>query len=225
MPKHQRPPRSAYSPLKITARMMSPVLGDIALPLDSILSYLIHREQYGREELTTPGAASQVDGSKDTSLPLARVNEEGPLWFYAASFAQWGAYVDGGDHWNKRFAAGRTKYLNGSKTSVDIASGRYKSYHMPIFYRHSLEITWYALGLPERIRHLLPHMTHIGKKTSQGWGAMREWTVEPCSQDWSVYGPRGEVMRAIPDERGMVSGFRPSYWYAKNQAKCLLPNF
>jgi CRISPR type IV-associated protein Csf3 len=203
---------------------MAPVMGDLTLPLDSILHYLVHREAYGSEEFTTPGAPTVVDGCKDTSLPLARVDEHGPMWFYAASFAQWGDYyVDGGDHWSRRFAMGRVKYLDERKVSVDIASGRFKSYRMPVFYRHALEIHWYAVGLQRRIAELLPHMTHIGKKTSQGWGAVTEWRVEKVPEDFSVYGPRGELMRAVPAEGGILSGFRPSYWYSKNQAPCRIP--
>lgn len=223
---HARLKRSAFRPLKITAALQCGVLGDIALPFDALLYYAVHREQYGRQYLTIPGEATNgAPTAADTSLPLARVEEHGPQWYYAASWADWGErYADGGDHWSKRLALGRLKYLDQARGSVDVASGRYKSYRMPVFYRHALSISWHCLGEPERIRRLLAHMAHIGKKTSQGWGAVNEWRVEECQADYSVRRADGTPARAIPAKGGTLIGYRPSYWLSGNQAPCQVPN-
>lgn len=63
--------------------------------------------------------------------------------------------------------------------------------------------------------------THIGKKPSQGDGAILRWTVEPCAEDLSERDGEGRLMRAIPDPAGVVMGFRPSYWERRNQTNCL----
>jgi len=225
---HARLKRSAFVPLKITASLMCGVVGDVALPFDALLYFIVHRDKYGRQDLTIPGTPTNGAATDaDTSLPLARVDEHGPNWYYAASWAQWGPHVDGGDHWSCRLALGRTKYLDEARSSVDIASGRYKSYRMPIFYRHALKISWYAIGEPERISRLLPHMTHIGKKTSQGFGVVNEWKVEQVDKDMSVYGPDGRLVRSVPSNEGtgILCGFRPSYWLPKNQTLCKTPAF
>lgn len=225
MIRHARLPRSAMRPLCITATLRTAVDGDVTLPFDSILHYIIHRDAYGREDLCVPGEPVKPDGHRDTALPLARVNEDGPMWFYAASWAQWPASIaEGGDHWSSRFPLQRTKFLDTARTSIDTASGPYKGYRMPIFYRHALSICWYVVGEPSRIERLLPHMTHLGKKTSQGWGTVGEWRVQESEHDYSVRGPDGKLMRAVPSEQGVIAGFRPSYWYSKNQAPCLLPS-
>lgn len=106
---------------------------------------------------------------------------------------------------------------------MDVASGRYKGYHMPVYYRHAQAVDWYVVGHRESISALLWHATALGKKTAQGWGAVTRWEVEPAVEDWSVHGPSGRLMRAIPREGGMLHGFRPSYWAPRNQAPCALP--
>jgi hypothetical protein len=65
---------------------------------------------------------------------------------------------------------------------------------------------------------------HLGKKWSQGWGAVLQWDVEPWPEDWSVTGPGGRLMRAVYDPEGTTQyGIRPSYWHPRNQFPCRLP--
>lgn len=212
----------AFAPLKITARLQTPIVSNASLPIDGVLYYVWHREQFGRQDLCMPGASIELEGS--ALLPLERRNQHCPEWFYAASWAQWeGTVTEGTDHWNCRVDLGLTDYMDMPKARLDIAAGRYKSYHMPVFTRHAIAMYWYVVGHAESIRRLLRFATHIGKKTSQGYGAIIEWFVE-SSPDYSVRGPSGELMRAVPGASGTrLIGFRPSYWHPKHQAICEVP--
>jgi CRISPR type IV-associated protein Csf3 len=217
--------RGAFHSLKVTAHLQCGVIDDGFLPLDGILYYYAMRERYGPQVSTQPGQDHEVRVT-GVSLPILRVNEHGPLWFYAASFAQWGIVAEGKEYWNKRFdfSAASLVGFGNKKAKVDIASSEYKAYHMPVFYRHSPTVSWFIECEPEWLSGLLPHITHLGKKTSQGWGAISRWEIEPQKQDFSVYGPAGELMRSVPSEvGGILYGFRPSYWLPKNQARCALP--
>ena len=72
------------------------------------------------------------------------------------------------------------------------------------------ELSWYVVGDADRIRQLLARVTHIGKKRSQGHGRVREWIVEPSSEDLSD-------RRPIPSKDGVeVCGLRPPYWWHGN---------
>jgi CRISPR type IV-associated protein Csf3 len=223
---YHRPKRDSFEPLKITAQLQTAVIGDVFLPIDGILYYQAHREAFGAQEVTFSGSSDKRYEISSEALPLARCEEHGPYWYYAASFAQWPtALAEGSDHWNKRFDAGLSDMVDFGKRKarVDVASGPYKAYHMPVFYRHALEISWYVLGERRGVERLLSCCTHIGKKMAQGWGSVLAWNVAPHHADWSVRGENGKVMRAIPDASGILTGFRPSYWLAKNQTVCLLP--
>lgn len=94
---------------------------------------------------------------------------------------------------------------------------------MPVFYRHALDVSWYMVADIDAIRDLLTKVTHIGKKTSQGWGRINYWTVEEWESDCSTYDRDGNLMRSIPDDSGILYGIRPSYWSRDNQTVCIIP--
>lgn len=215
---------STFEPLKITARPRVGIETDEYLPLDGILFYLAMRRAYGPQLVTAPGQVADVE---PVGLPLARVAAHG-TWFYAASFAAWGPHADYGSFWVKRFDQEHADLVDfdGRRGRVIVEKGRYKSYHMPTFLRHALDVSWYVVGDRAEIAALLMHATHIGKKTAQGNGRIIEWMVEPWPADWSIRDEGGRLMRALPapgDPAAVLYGYRPSYWLPENQMPCLLP--
>lgn len=212
-------------PLKITAHLMTPVISDAYLPIDAILYYQVMREQLGEQTLTIPGQS--YGGPVDHHLPLKQINSHQKTWFYAASFAVWPDHTrEGQDHWNKRLDMSLIDLVDwqGRKARIDVAAGRYKSYHMPVFYRTALHVDWYVVGTQAEIERLLTTVTNIGKKGAQGWGCVRSWQVEQWKEDWSIWSPTGRLMRAIPDKSSPTRyGIRPSYWLPKHQFLCKLP--
>lgn len=213
-----------YEPLKVTARPRVGIEADAFLPLDGILFSVAMRREYGPQMLTSPGRAPDA---RPVPLPLARV-EAGGTWFYAASFAEWGPHADYSSFWVKRFDQAHDDLVDFDKRrgKVIVEEGRYKAYHMPTFLRHALWVSWYVVGDRGEIEALLAHATHLGKKATQGNGRIIDWRVEPWAEDWSVTGPDGRLMRALPapdDPAAVLYGYRPSYWLPQNQTRCLLP--
>jgi len=93
---------------------------------------------------------------------------------------------------------------------------------------------WYLVGDREWIATRLPLVTALGKKRAMGFGVVCDWKVEEISEDWSVWGPNGELMRAIPlediptdrpvDFAIMESyAIRPPAWYPANQVRVAIP--
>lgn len=220
---------SQYVPLNITAHLECGAVCDTFLPIDGILKYQILRERHGAQDVTVPGVElhSTDESSKweQQGMPLLKVGKHvSRWWYYAASFAVWPDHVaDGTDHWVKKFDSRLIDLLE-SKTPkrLDVGRGRYRAYHMPVFYRATSHVDWYVVGDRVRIESLLSTVTHIGKKTAQGWGAVSRWTVEPHAEDWSCWRD-GKPMRAIPASEGVLYGVRPSYWSPANQTACILP--
>lgn len=215
-----------FEPLKITAHLMTGVISDAFLPIDGILYYQGMRERLGEQTVTLPGQS--YGGPGDHHLPLKQVNSHKREWFYAASFAVWPEHArEGTDYWNKRVDVSLIDLVDwqGRKARIDVAAGRYKSYHMPVFYRVALFVDWFVVGDKTEIERLLGTVTHLGKKTAQGWGAVREWEVQRWAADWSIHGDHGQIMRAIPspDLTAPMYGLRPSYWLPKHQFPCRLP--
>lgn len=228
---------TGYVPLSVRALLRTPVVSDPWLPLDGILLYQHTRADLGAQDATVPGASllqeEKGDPMRGGRLPLAIVH--GKDWYYKCSWAQWGPHADGQDHWNKRFDNALADLIDfrGRRGKVIIEQSTYKAYHMPIYYRAALWVEWYLVGEPERIRELLSTVTHLGKKTAQGWGRVIRWEIEPVDEDWSIW-KDGKLMRGIPPEHAKDQvpldlafihyGIRPSYWDKRNQMLLLVPS-
>lgn len=225
-----------FEPLRITAHLQTPVIADPAgyLPIDAIL-YAVHvREMIGEPMVVSCSNESIVKKGFDRRrpLPLKKIGyrqdwHHEHIWFYAASFAEWPDTVAHTQtFWTKRFDAREAGFLvdfAGRRGRIATSEGRYKGYQIPVFARHALHVRWYVVGDAEEIRRLLRFATGIGKKIAQGWGQVREWAVEVWPDDWSVYGPGGQLMRALPQRGGVLHGIRPSYWNLRHQVPCRLP--
>lgn len=221
-----------FEPLRVRADLRCGVVSDPWLPLDGILFYQSVRDDLGRQDLTVPGRSLLADPMRGTKMPLKIVH--GNIWYYRCSWAQWGPYADGQDYWNKRFDNSLADLIDfrGRRGKVIIDKSTYKAYNMPVYYRHALYVEWYCVGDRERIEYLLSTCTHIGKKTSQGWGRVAKWHVDPVEADWSIWRD-GRLMRGIPpgdlpevyplDLRQGYYGVRPSYWDSRNQMALVLP--
>lgn len=221
--------RETFESLRITAHLRTPVVADRWLPLDAILLYQISRQRLGPQVATLPGGEP---ASEAISMPLAIHGK--PHWYYACSWAQpqpwW--LAEGRDHWNKRFDTGFAHLVDFRRRrgKVIIEQGRYKAYHMPIFYRVAIRINWYCIGDKREIEQLLSTVTHLGKKRSQGWGRVIKWEIESWPHDWSVWRD-GRLTRGVPpqDVEGKGSfnllhyGLRPSYYRKQNQMLLAMP--
>jgi len=204
--------------MRVRAWFRTPVVSDEFLPLDGVLLYQAMRRRHGPREATLPGATADVEGVR---IPLEHRNEESDHWYHACSFAWWGPHSDDKAYWEKRLDAGRLDIVN-TPRKIDTASGRYRLYHMPIFYRSALYVDWYACGDMEIVADLLSDVWAMGKKTSQGWGRVSRWEISNWDEDLSW-------MRAVPvagrdfdPSKCLYTGFRPPYWLPSNQTICEL---
>lgn len=211
--------------LRIRAYLQTGVISDQFLPLDAVMYYHAVRDKYGEQDFSLPGR-STVRQWGMVSLPFERRGDS-RSWFYACSFAQWPEHtVEDKTFYVKQV---RLQYsdmvdFRGKRGKIQNKRGRYKSYHVNIYYRHCLYLDWYAVGNKGDIERLLRFCTHLGKKTSQGWGSVSKWEVTSWPEDWSVCDASGRLMRAVPERNSsFIYGIRPSYWHKKHQFNCLMP--
>lgn len=208
-------------PLKITAKLFDGRIAttDGYLPIDSILAAAWmkknHPEKYYNADPT-------IDEMITPVLPLAKL--DGGI--YAASFAQFRKAGEETVYWHKRFDAQLAEdYVDfaGRRGRVNTTSATYKAYRMPLNVILTPEVVWYAVGEKAEIERLLEEIPSLGKKTSQGFGQVFEWTVEEIGQDWSVW-KDGQLMRNLPDPDGDAEwGVRPPYWLPANIVRCRMP--
>jgi len=212
--------------LKVTARLRTNIICDRWLPLDSILHAQHCRECLPELAVTVPG-----EQPAELDMPFLKKRHIGtPFWYYACSWAQWQPQ-EGKDHWNKRLDSSFAYLVDFGKKrgKIIIEQGAYKAYHMPIFYFIADRIEWYCVGIGDEIRRLLGACTHLGKKTTQGWGRVATWLIESWPEDWSVRRD-GKLTRGVPArDAGEIPqdmhlyGIRPSYYNKNNQILLVMP--
>lgn len=215
-----------FKPLRIRAYPRSGIISDQYLPLDGILYYHLVRKIFGEQVVSKPGE-SVIKEYGQVKLPLKQTKYLGDgEWFYKVSFAQWSNDVieDNSFKVKQSDFVRFQKYLNQNK-KISVSGGKYKSYHIKIYYRHASFVQWYCMGAPYQIAELLRFCTHIGKNSGDGWGEVARWEIQDWPEDWSVRGPEDQLMRAIPRDNGkFLYGIRPSYWEPKHIFPVKMPD-
>lgn len=216
-----------FQPLQVRAWLQTGIISDRFLPLDGVLYYHTVRKAFENEEFVTVPGVSILPESIGITLPIRKANAEQKSWFYKCSFAQWPEHtIEDQQTYSKRFDIKFSRLIDFGKKrgNVSTASGRYKGYHVKVYYRHALYVDWYVDGDRVAIENLLRFCTHLGKKPAQGWGAVNRWEVSSIPHDRSVRDDKGNLMRAVPiDKPSFTYGLRPSYWEPKHQFNVALP--
>lgn len=219
------------------------------ISLDGILSYEVLRRHFGADFYSLPDPKEVLHFAR---LPLAMRGKPSPFverlatgdvwyrhgqaddsfWYWACSSAQIAVVGRDTQYWNKRFDAqpGLSDHIDfgGRVEKVLIEQGRFKAYHMPVLTLIAEKIEWYAVGDGEQIADMLRPVMAIGRKRSQGQGAIVRWDVEPMQEDYSEWRD-GLLVRPIPGPlaSGMTPldmqyiAFRAPQWHSSNQALCV----
>ncbi len=218
-------------PIKITAHMQDGRIAgtDPHFPLDSILGAAWMMKHH--PDAYYNASSCMLKEFIEPQLPFKRLGS-GDKWYWACSFNQGEKLGEYTMHWHKRFDDHLEKYIDfgGKRGRINTTSAKFKAYRMPLVIQLFDRLIWYAVGDIDAVRELCKMVTHIGKKSAQGLGAVDFWTVEPWHEDWSVQGPDGRLMRAIPVEdlppnvtaRAQKYGIRPPYWHVNNQVVCAI---
>ena len=210
----------AFEPMKVIFEMRSPVVTTDYIFLDGLISSAVFKDcipnyfdiPQNRNELIHIPLPLKLCGTDEA--------------FYAASIGYADKIVEGIDHWRKRTEIE-------SEKKIRVGSGQYKMYDMPMPTQWAERWIFYASGDIEEVRRLLTtHIRAIGKKCSQGFGAVKKITVESTDHDWSVI-KDGVPMRPIPVSGAgdfdldcdviMYYAYRAPYWHSKNMTQCYMP--
>lgn len=219
-------------PLKITAYMQDGRVATVDpwLPLDSILAAEWMRRNHPEAFYNASSHMLKSDLIV-ADLPFER-RGAGDSWYWACSFNTVQPLHEYVMHWHKRFDDQLEQYIDfkGKRGRVDIKSSKFKAYRMPMVIQMFDQLEWYAVGELAAVLDLCRGVTHIGKKSSQGLGAVDWWEIEPRPEDWSAY-REGRLTRAVPMEempggamgRVAMYGIRPPYWHSDHQRVCAMP--
>ena len=212
--------------LKITFKMRSPIATVGLIHLDALLGTAIFMRRYIRLPKTA-GRRESIGDTIRRKIPLFSVAIEGKRIFSGSAGIATGcvSVVRWKKRWDNEYDA--LVDFDNRKQRIDHKASYFKQYNMPLVILSTPEMIFYARGDRRQIESLLNHISNIGKKSSQGFGEIREWKVEEVEKDWSVW-KDGQPMRAIPSspQAGFLlqqTGYCFPYWDRRNQGVCIVP--
>lgn len=188
-----------FKNMKVTAHMRTPVAAIDPIILDSIISAAKAKEILEEDYYTGENIAGEIEDVK-AMLGTILDRKQG-VFCTSIGIGDSREYVGS---WTKRWNAhddDLVRFGGRKRKRVDIGSGFYKNYHMPLVLNSYKEIIFYARGDKEEIERLLNSYIHyIGKKGSQGYGQVNKWTVDETTEDWSLW-KDNRPMRPIPADK------------------------
>jgi len=221
-----------FQPLRVTAYLRSNICGnDPFFPLDGILQTKALWDEYGEGFRSLPDPKMRLVYPSDDSMPVLKRHADSPYWYYACSFAIYETQAEEVQYWHKRFRDQYADLVDFGKRSakVNLASGPYRGYRMPLRTFVVAEMTWYLVGDLAGVERLLQRARAIGKKRAYGNGEVLKWEVETTDQDLSEQA-EGVWTRAVPAillKNHLLDmtyhAYRPPYWHAENMALCVMP--
>lgn len=203
----------AMRPLKITATFANPPAGYDFPHLDNILAKAVVMEAtHGKglppsaEPYYLPIPCVQ-EWTHTTGLPLWRTTDFLPTEQNAKEAA----------YWHKRKIHPHfVRRAKGKPINIRCTEGADKEYRIPLPRNTAHEWIAYCEGNMEEIGRLLTLFHAIGKKTTQGHGALVSFRLEPVAE-FSFF-QQGKVLRPIPlgvfnlVGDAYLQGWTPPYW-------------
>lgn len=212
-------------PLLVRAELLTPYVPatpDGSVHLDALLSAMVLETHPKAPLFPEDGSPACVP----LPLELAWVSPGGrPLWV-SSDLRPQGDAIRSQEYWHKRTPSDRLDLA--TKQRLETRRGRWKEYRMPLPTVRVPELRGVCIGNAPEIARLLSHVSHIGKKASQGFGRV-SFRISRWDES------RGEAYRAcmharpvpvsyIMDEEGELHvgegvrysrmGWTPPYWYA-----------
>ena len=110
----------------------------------------------------------------------------------------------------------KLKMENGFR--IQLGSGHYRSYMIKLVIIPVKEASFYACCVPDLLKELIQGLPSIGKKSSIGYGSIRDYSIIEIDNDYSIVSHNGKAQRPIPtrylDEYDDVAwmAYRAPYW-------------
>lgn len=225
-----------FENLKITAKMQTQICFNDFLRLDCILSAAKAKEILKSDYYLNPKQNGDLQLVTDTLSEFLKFNEKLKV-FHASCATDGKEFVTA---YSKRWSGGKdrcVKFKGKGKQEIDTMRGFFKAYRNPLVYHTIPEVVFYASGDKAEIERLLKeNITYLGKKSSQGYGKVKEWTVETIDKDKSIFN-NGKLMRFVGIEKYINNGYPTDESlftvetatippaYRKDTHICFMPNF
>lgn len=142
-----------------------------------------------------------VDGPEHARLPVWASGDLMPA----------GEALRDREYWHKRYPTDHAEW--GKKLNADTGTGRWKEYRIPLSTTRTDRLESLCIGHAEEVLRLLDAVTHVGKKGTQGYGRVTNWTVTEVDLTPEQAEQLIRTQRPMPGQGGGAGGFTPPYNY------------
>ena len=218
-----------FENLKITAKLRAQVCFSEYLRFDCILSAAKAKELLKSEYYTNEKQYSDEETVIKTLSEFLKFNGKIGVFHASCAMSDNDFVTAYSKRWNSAFDRA-VKFKGKGKQEIDTARGFFKAYRNPLVYHSMPEVIFYAVGDKQVIERLLSdNITHLGKKSSQGYGEVANWNVEVIEEDKSIF-DGDKLMRIIPaSEQGVYGAYTVAETavippaYRKETQLCYMP--
>lgn len=207
------------TPLKVTCWLDGPLAGD-APDLAALCEFamackmraIMAADRHGRHQVSPHERGADVGEPGKIPIPIERQwlgRFPMPLCSSPIMAAPW---HEDREFINKKLAVEQAEFLaTEQRKTVDTGSGHLKSYRLPLRLRSVERVVWFCQGHKGGLRkgktaacwlrQVLRGVRAIGKKTADGYGAVRRWDVEHFDHSWHWFAPSAAgpvLMRPLP---------------------------
>lgn len=222
-----------FQNIKITAQMATPVAFIDPLRFDCILSAAYAKSILGTDYFTNGKRSGNAKMIIATLSQFLAYDEEAKIFHASCAIGDSKEFVVSySKRWTSKFDD-KVAFKGKGKQIIDTSRGQFKSYHKNIIYKPFKEIVFYAVGDIDKISALIRENIHyLGKKSSQGFGHVKEWTFEIVDEDRSIM-YNDDPMRFLPVEafsdcniqsnRVQIEPLIPPAWRNDCKALCFCP--
>jgi CRISPR type IV-associated protein Csf3 len=220
-----------YNFLKVTAYLETNIICNDFITFDGIISYL-ESLSYVARGIINPDALVTEDDLIDIPIPIEKYKFEDDF-VYKSSIGLFDG-IETIEKWKKKYPTEYIHFIENKK--VGINRGTRKDYNMPMISFSTDKIIFYVVGKKQNISVMLKKMKFLGKKSSQGYGKVRKWSIEDVEEKNCFWFLRSfpikfvnlvKYIGSLDFDFSLISRFssyKPPYWARKNHTICYLPN-
>lgn len=200
----------------IMVTMAEPIIHyEDGMHIDGILSYGAYRDHVRQGLSDLPPITDEW--AIDFDLPLERwerplpkcdevdarlLTDDGLVWGWCGSRVEAEWISRGKMEYRKKPDCGAMQRYT-KAGAHHLGAGPFKAFDVAYPTLTAEKLRWCAIGDVERVRCLLSLVTHIGKKSTTGMGAVQAWSIEPCDSC--------PIERRFSLEDGWPGAIRPPY--------------
>jgi len=216
-----------FTPFRLTFYLKAPMcLTHPWMHLDSLILHFYMKRVLGQDYFLLPSKfpiGRLMRDRKDLAItPLKKTKEN----LYHASVSFFNKDEKRSETLYKRF---EDRWIPKTRRKkITRGSGYYKDFAMRMVYILADEVVFYGNGDIEEIGDICTEITALGNDTRVGWGAVRDFKIEPVKEDWSIVA-EGKAMRPIPVRflkkytEAVYLAWKSPYWASESVDLCAVP--